>query len=320
MTNGQMPSGEMIEAATPSTNEGGTTTIQSVPDDVNIASTSETAQRGMETAQQVQSLGFAEFTAGLINGTFDAVVGATVKQMEAYAKLVADLSKTIEQFQAENVSDAQISQYLAERYPDGQGGTCVRPDYQFQDVLEDPKTGAAKIDANQQLTDVVNALIAETAGLDSGISITGADLKLDPAAKSFTAPQVARIRAAMGRLLATNLYKYLRDMARDGMARIVVTEGEIMSKLTFSISTTTMQQKQKDNYNENLNRTQVGVGGNGFWWRAKASTDNTNLNVNSMNEKSFDSTLMKAEMIGEVKVRFKTESFPPVMPSGSTSV
>lgn len=313
MTNGQMPSGEMIEAATQPTDAGGTATIQSTPDEVNIASTGETAQRGMETAKQGRSLGFAEFTAGLINGTFDAVVGATVKQMEAYAKLVADLSKTLEQFQAENVSDAQVTQYLAERYPDGQGGTCVRPAYEFKDVQDDPKTGATKIEAKQQLRDVVNALIAETSNLESGIKITEADLKLDPAATSFTADQVTRIRAAIGRLLASSLYQHLRNMARDGMARIVVTEGEIMSKLTFSISTTEMQQKQKDNYNENLNRTQVGVGGNGFWWRAKASTDNTNLNVNSMNEKSFDSTLMKAEMIGEVKVRFKTESFPPIL-------
>ena len=95
------------------------------------------------------------------------------------------------------------------------------------------------------------------------------------------------------------------------MARIVVTDGEIMSKLTFNLSTTEIQQKQQSNYNENLNRTQVGAGGNGFWWKVKASTDNTNLNVNSMNEQTFDSTLMSTEMIGQVKIRFKTESFPP---------
>ena len=76
------------------------------------------ARTGMGVARQVQELGFVEFTAGLITGTFDAIIGATVKQMEAYAKLVADVSKSLAQFQAENVSDAQVNAHLVERFPD----------------------------------------------------------------------------------------------------------------------------------------------------------------------------------------------------------
>jgi hypothetical protein len=53
--------------------------------------TKSAAGRGMDVASQVQNLGFVEFTAGLINGTFDAIVGATIKQMEAYAALVRNL-------------------------------------------------------------------------------------------------------------------------------------------------------------------------------------------------------------------------------------
>ena len=76
------------------------------------------ATTGMGVARQVQELGFVEFTAGLITGTFDAIIGATVKQMEAYSKLVADVSKSLAQFQAENVSDAQVNAHLVERFPD----------------------------------------------------------------------------------------------------------------------------------------------------------------------------------------------------------
>ena len=100
----------------------------SVPAPMMAASESvgDTAERAIGVAKQVQDLGFVEFTAGLINGTFDAIIGATIKQMKAYAELVADLAKTLSQFQAENISDAQVNAHLSNRYPDGQGGTSVR--------------------------------------------------------------------------------------------------------------------------------------------------------------------------------------------------
>ncbi|NEP29258.1 hypothetical protein, partial [Moorena sp. SIO3I6] len=71
---------------------------------------------GISRPKQVQELGFTEFTAGLINSTFDAIMGATIKQMEAYRELVANLAKTLAQFQAENVSDVQITDHLVQHY------------------------------------------------------------------------------------------------------------------------------------------------------------------------------------------------------------
>ena len=281
---------------------------------VSIKSTGDTALRGMEAAKQVQNLGFVEFTAGLINGTFDAIVGATLKQMEGYAKLVADLSKSIQQFQVENVSDAQITGHLADRYPDGEGGTSVRPGYTFTNVPEDAETGAAGKTAHEQLQNVGTALINETQRLDKELRLTRDVLGIAQDATQFTAEQVVTIRKAIGGLLATNMISQLRELARDGMARIVVTDGEIMTKLTFNITTNELQERKKENYNRNLNRTQVSGGVNAAFWKFNASTDNTNLNVNSMNESSFDSTTMSTEMIGQVKLRFKTESFPPYVP------
>jgi len=322
MVDGKMPTGEMNKAITTVAEDSGGGSIQTQSEDggdLGVQSTGETAQQGMEAAKQVQNLGFAEFTASLINGTFDAIVGATIKQMEAYAKLVADLEKGLTLFQAENISDAQIGQYLAERYPDGKGGTCIRPGYEFPGVKADPETGASKQDPSDQFNDVVEALSEETKKLDTPLQITRESLGITQSATKFSPEQVNKIRASIGLVLAKTMLDHLKQMARDGMARIVVTDGEISSKLTFHISTTTLQERQQEQYNQNLNRTQVGVGGNGLWWKAKASTDNTNLNVSSMNEKSFDSTLMDAQMIGRVKIRFKTESFPPYIPPTSST-
>lgn len=276
--------------------------------------TGDTALQGLEAAKQVQNLGFVEFTAGLINGTFDAIVGATVKQMEAYAQLVADLSKSIQQFQAENVSDADITQHLANRYPDGEGGTSVRPNFTFPQISPNSETGTVEQTPKGQFYQLVKALINETKGLTKGLNLTEQTLNLADDTSFFNQTQVETIRNSIASLLATNMIDQLREMARDGMARIVITDGEIMTKLTFNITTTELQEKKKQNYNKNTNHTQIGGGARFLWWGVKASTDNTNININSMNEKSFDSATMSTEMIGQVKIRFKTESFPPYVP------
>ncbi len=363
MTNGEMPSGEMMQSddrstsPTSSTKPDLTEAIQALEklnsqeltilrqivsnldqsrstsgvlsaaeagsletSSIGVQSVGDSASRGMDAAKQVQNLGFVEFTAGLINGTFDAIVGATVKQMEAYAKLVADLEKSIEQFQTENVSDAQIGQHLAERYPDGKGGTSVRPGYTFADIPQNQETGALGKSSTEQLSSVVQALIIETKDLNKQeLDLTPERLNISSGATSFDATQVQTIRKSIGTLLATNMIDQLRRMAQDGMARIVITDGEIMTKLTFNITTNDLQEKQQQNYNQNTNRTQIGGSAGALWWKVKASTDNTNLNVNAMNEKSFDQTTMSTEMIGQVKVRFKTESFRPYTPSTPAS-
>lgn len=287
---------------------------------IGVQSTGDTAMRGMEAAKQVQNLGFVEFTAGLINGTFDAVVGATLKQMQGYAQLVADLSKSIQQFQAENVSDAHVTDYLAGRYPDGEGGTAVRPGFTFPDIPEDAETGAAGKTGNEQLQSAVDALVNETQRLGKELRLSRSVLSIaqdDTNTTQFSKEQVLTIRKSIGGLLATNMIGQLREMAREGMARIVVTDGEIMTKLTFNITTNELQERKKENYNRNLNRTQVGGGIKTPLWNFSANTDNTNLNINSINESSFDSTTMSTEMIGQVRIRFKTESFPSYVPSAT---
>jgi hypothetical protein len=266
---------------------------------------------GVAALKQVQNLGFVEFTAGLVTGTFDAVIGATIKQMEAYAALVADLAKTLAQFQAENVSDAQINAHLANRYPDGSGGTAVREDFEL---------------GNAKLQEMVEALIQETSTLtDAAVRLTrnGADgtanLNLsaaDTAALKFTGPQVALIRTSIGRKLATTMMEHLRAMAREGMARIEITDGRIESGLTFNVSATDQQSTQKSKFHSDS--FEAGVKGQAGWgWGSVAVNVGYNqLNVNTVNESSSSTVQLNAQMIGRVSLNFKTASFPAIATGG----
>jgi hypothetical protein len=280
---------------------------------------------GIGAAQAVRDLGFVEFTTGLINGTFDAIIAATIRQMDAYAKLVADLAKTLAQFQAENVSDAQINAHLANRYPDGAGGTAVRSNFTFKNTEADPANGVSAKTGNAKLQEVVAALIAETANVqDATLRLTrdgqGGTLNLDIAEANttivqFTANHVRDIRKAMGAVLATSMLEHLRAMAREGMARIVITDGELLSKLTFNVSATAQQSKQaakfhSDSLGVNLKAT-AGWG----WGSASLGASYNQMNVSAVNESSFDSVTMSAEIIGQVRIKFRTETFPPITTS-----
>jgi hypothetical protein len=276
-----------------------------------------TAERAMGVAKQVQDLGFVEFTAGLINGTFDAIIGATIKQMKAYAELVADLAKTLSQFQAENISDAQVNAHLSNRYPDGQGGTSVRSNYTFQATAADPANGVTGSSANQNLQAVVDALISETAGLKTpAVPLTRTSLNIldtNTSIITFTAAQIATIRTAIGQTLASNMMDHLRAMAREGMARIVITDGSMRSMLTFNVTSTEVQTTQKSKYNSQSFGASIQGSAGWGWGRVSASASYSNLNVNTVNESSFDSLTMSTEMIGEVNLKFKTETFPAIV-------
>ncbi|NEQ83861.1 MAG: hypothetical protein F6K26_27860, partial [Moorea sp. SIO2I5] len=47
-----------------------------------------------------------------------------------------------------------------------------------------------------------------------------------------------------------------------------------------------------------------------------AGTSHNKLTVKPVNESSFDAVTMSTDIIGQVKIRFRTETFPPVDRNG----
>lgn len=65
-----------------------------------------------------QQADFPAFVSSLIKGVFQAIVNTSIEQMEAYGKLVAAVTKSLDKFRDENVSDNEARDYLLERLPD----------------------------------------------------------------------------------------------------------------------------------------------------------------------------------------------------------
>jgi hypothetical protein len=298
---------------------------RSLPASVGVSSQAVTT--AVDAVKSVQNLGFVEFTTGLINGTFDAIIAATIKQMDAYAKLVADLAKTLDQFQAENVSDAQINAHLAGHYPDGAGNTTVRSNYTFTDTPENLAQGTSAKSGHEKLVEVAKALENETVGLPEPLLFVFLDAE-DPTpepletkhirhdAVSFTADQVRLIRGKMGHLLAKGMLEHLRAMAREGMARIVIDKGTLTSKLTFQVNATSEQTTQADTYSRHAARVGVRGGFVSGLFGAQFGASYSGLSVSTVNQNTYDAVTMSAEIIGQVSLNFRTETFPPIVTDG----
>ena len=65
-----------------------------------------------------RAIAFPTFVADLIKGTFQAIVNASIQQMEAYGKLLSNVAKTVDQFMADNISDNNARDWLANAYPE----------------------------------------------------------------------------------------------------------------------------------------------------------------------------------------------------------
>src|SRR5262249_56154074 len=69
------------------------------------------------TRDTLNAIAFPTFVADLIKGTFQAIVNASIQQMEAYGTLLGNVAKTVDQFMADNITDNQARDWLAQRYP-----------------------------------------------------------------------------------------------------------------------------------------------------------------------------------------------------------
>src|SRR5574341_1256882 len=170
------------------------------------------AQQGGKAMQElVREIDFPKFVAGLIDGVFNAIVDASIKQMEAYAELVKNVAKSVDQYMKDNITENQARDYLGDRYPD-----FLEVDIGGEQPKIKPKEGHDENNlpdffADLGLAEPVQSLDEETAE------------QLVP---------FARKRMAMDRqqLLAT--------MVLMGINRLVVTNGSINASVLFRLDTT----------------------------------------------------------------------------------
>ncbi len=235
---------------------------------------SQTAQLGdrMETA--LEAVDFTGFVSKLITGTFRAIVDASAAQMKEYANLVASLATTLEDFTGENVSLNQARDHLAQQYP--------------QDLmLKLPPAGSTE----QPLLLVRPERQGESPDWLQKYNLKGEELSDELVEGRLL--EAARKKVGEGRMSS------LATMVLMGINRIVVNDGEVRAKVQFHAAAIDLQ--HADFRSQQGGMMSRDAGGAGSVTQMMVSTLKANAQADSA---------IKADLMGEVRVSFKTEVFP----------
>ena len=236
-------------------------------------------QIGRVTQETLRAIAFPTFVADLINGTFNAIIGSSLRQMEAFTRLLEDVSKTVDQYEADSVNDNMARDWLVERYPDR---LQVRRDGDGARV--GLREGAAEGDAPSWGNDLG---LGDVGGMDG----EELDETLVPAAR---------------RRLAQNRLQMLSTLMLMGINRIVVTGGRIRATMQFHIDTTDRAHEERAS---DLDARVAASGGvnMGFW---AVSASMSVAYVSSARSESDSEINVDANLTGEVEIQFKSDYFP----------
>ena len=240
-----------------------------------------TSRVGSVTRSTLRAISFPTFVADLIKGTFSAILDATTTQMGAFMELLEGVSKTVEQFENENVTDGQAQQWLAQQYP-----SHIRLEQGDGGVRAVPTERAGEADAPQ--------------GIQGALNLSESVDTIDEATIEEVLVPAARRKMAQSRL------QMLSSLVMMGLQRIVINHGRIRATMGFHIDATDRASAEQASLLDTsvAAQAQVGFG----MWSASASTSVTY--VRSTRASSDAELNVNADLTGEVDLTFSTDYMP----------
>ena len=318
--------------------ESGTTTQQTGSNtDQEGKFTAQGAREGVAAAGALlQAENFPDFCAGLINGVFHSIVQSSIEQMEAYAKLVADVSKSLNQFRDENTTQNQGRDHLVEQFPDVFQISMDSGD-SFGDFGNFGDSGGG-----QAATPQPRVTVREDVDERAAITRINQTLPLDKPVERLDDELVEALLVPAARTqLATGRQQLLATMVMLGINRIVVTDGKLTAKVMYDFQARDNMQFRKTaqqfDYSDQTVNTESVTGGtiqrsgpgrnvvrlpNGTIaeTRRDASFYTTGdyksvsqplIQMTSVTQTSADASLTtKASLAGTMEVNFKSDYVP----------
>ncbi len=236
----------------------------------------------------VKQVDFPQFVSGLINGVFQAIVDASIQQMEAYGELLAATAKTVEQFANDHITDDQAREQMANRFP-----SLLK--------IERSTEGGGN-----QLVPASDE--ANTAALRDAVRTKET---ID-----FTNPEGERKFLAAAKMeMARQRQKMMALMVMLGINRIVVTNGLINAKVVFDMRASDTAKRRAAAGMTDESASSSG-GAAAVWqpWGAAGGYHHQSHMAtvrSSVDDESDSKARINAQLSGEVKVNFKSETLPP---------
>ncbi|MEZ5426050.1 MAG: hypothetical protein R2747_07290 [Pyrinomonadaceae bacterium] len=248
------------------------------------------AEQGTEQfTNLVKNVNFPEFVGNLVKGVFQAIVDSSIQQMDAYAELVKNVAKSVDQYMKDNVSENQARDYLVDRYPEH-----------------------LELDLNGEKPQVKTKNGYDENNMPDFFAELGLKMPMD----SFDDDSVEQqlVPAARQRL-AMDRQQLLATMVLMGINRLVVTNGSIKAKVLFKLNTTDLTKRSyhqtATSHFESKTKTRPS------WWKRwfggyTSQTDSSRtLDVETIQDSDDEKKVeMAAQLSGDVNINFKSETFP----------
>ena len=235
---------------------------------------------------------FSDFTINLIDQVFNGIVNASIRQMSAFADLVARVSKPLEEFQNEIAgSNASEQKIIADTY--------------IRDVLK--LTVATNVNLSASDADDLKKHFAGIAVSDKPI-----DDSITASGSAFRIPLTGLEPFVTDKLRgdAAKNYEALTTVLKLGMQKIVITEGEIATSVFFRFTESENARSSGEKKSVSAeafvkNKTNAGLGS----FKTK-STSGLELSLSVLNESASAASNITEAIMGKVTIKFRTDSFP----------
>ena len=225
------------------------------------------------TGALIDEIDFPTFVASLVHGTFDAMVDASIRQMEAFAELVGAVAKDIDRFTSENVTPNQARDDLAAAHP--------------AELVLDFPGGQPALTVREEHEGETPSWLADYGLEGEALSDAFVEDVLVPA---------ARRRRGESRV------QMLATMVLMGMNRINVRDGSISAKVRFRAAA---RDKAAVAY------ASAQDAGSGATWGARGGPQNAaQMMISTVGANVQADADLRAELFGEVKINFVSETLP----------
>jgi hypothetical protein len=236
----------------------------------------------------VKKVDFPNFVSGLVNGVFNAVVKASIDQMKAYGELLSACAKTVDEFARDNITDGAARDHIRSKFP-----STVRVDTEGDT-------------ARLRLADGE----ADTAELSRAYNMDNVDLEDDDSEAALVAAAKVDLARQRQQLMAT--------MVLLGINRIVITNGQINAKVVFDMRAEDSARRQATAEMHDTAKSASFAAEHNFSpmpWNVSANVSGRSQEHVATVESALDETSegkaeVKAQLTGEVQLKFKSETFP----------
>lgn len=237
--------------------------------------------------EMVKKVDFPAFVSGLVNGVFRAVVDASIEQMKAYAELLAACSKTVDEFARDNITESAARDAVRNRFP-----------------------GSVTMDTSGETARLRLREGASGDELAASYQLDLVDLESDEGEAALLAAAKLQLARERQQLMAT--------MVLLGINRIIITNGQINAKVVFDMRADDSAKRRAEAELHDEQKSASSAGAAAVTWQpwgagggyAHSSQSHVATVSSAIDDTSEARAEVKAQLSGDVQLKFKSETFP----------